>query len=94
MVTSNSTTDSLLADLLQQLRTIYHDSLHQVMLFGSHARGDARPDSDLDILVVLNRDVNPGLEIAHIRELLSNLSLEYGQVASCLFMDKTRFLTR
>ncbi len=26
---------------------------HQVILFGSHARGDARPDSDVDLLVVM-----------------------------------------
>ncbi len=25
----------------------------QIILFGSHARGDARPDSDIDLLVVL-----------------------------------------
>jgi predicted nucleotidyltransferase len=25
----------------------------QIILFGSHARGDARPDSDVDLLVVL-----------------------------------------
>lgn len=94
MVTSNPTTDALLANLLQQLRAIYHDSLHQVTLFGSYARGEARPDSDIDVLVVLDQVVSPGLEITRIGELLSNLSLEYGQVVSCLFMDKTRFLTR
>lgn len=27
----------------------------QVILFGSHARGDAQPDSDVDLLVVLDR---------------------------------------
>ena len=27
----------------------------QIILFGSHARGDARPDSDIDLLVVLDQ---------------------------------------
>jgi predicted nucleotidyltransferase len=27
---------------------------HQVILFGSHARGDAGPDSDVDLLVVMH----------------------------------------
>ncbi len=27
-----------------------------LVLFGSYARGDARPDSDIDILVLLNKD--------------------------------------
>jgi hypothetical protein len=54
--------------------------LYQGVLFGSFARGEARPDSDIDVLVVLNRDVNPGLEITRIGGLLSQLSLKYGQV--------------
>ncbi len=29
-------------------------SLHNIILFGSRARGDAAPDSDMDILVVLD----------------------------------------
>ena len=30
----------------------------KIVLFGSHARGDARPDSDVDLLVVLPRVEN------------------------------------
>jgi uncharacterized protein len=28
----------------------------RIILFGSHARGDAKPDSDLDLLVIMPRD--------------------------------------
>ena len=48
--------------------TVPHSLLHQVIavyaprrviLFGSHARGEAGEDSDLDLLVVLDDDVPP-----------------------------------
>lgn len=35
----------------------------RIVLFGSHARGDARPDSDVDLLVVLD-DVDERHEVA------------------------------
>jgi len=28
----------------------------KIILFGSHARGDARPDSDVDLMVIMPRD--------------------------------------
>lgn len=31
----------------------------QVILFGSHARGDARPDSDIDLLIVESAPFGP-----------------------------------
>ena len=36
-------------------------SVHRVEVFGSRARGDADPDSDMDVLVVVN-DISPELE--------------------------------
>src|ERR1700752_3466607 len=33
----------------------------RIVLFGSAARGTAGPDSDLDLLVVLDDDVSPGV---------------------------------
>ncbi|NJL69963.1 MAG: nucleotidyltransferase domain-containing protein [Microcoleus sp. SM1_3_4] len=32
---------------------MYGEQLDKIVLFGSQARGNARPDSDIDILIVL-----------------------------------------
>ena len=45
----------------------------KVILFGSHARGEARPDSDLDFLVVEPRVENRYAESIRLREALRNL---------------------
>ncbi len=39
--------------LLRRLRKAWGDRLDAVVLFGSRARGDARPDSDWDFLVIV-----------------------------------------
>jgi uncharacterized protein len=31
----------------------------QVILFGSHARGEAGPDSDIDLFIVVDDDIDP-----------------------------------
>jgi hypothetical protein len=37
----------------------------KIILFGSHARGDARPDSDIDLLVVMPDDLADPVETWH-----------------------------
>lgn len=47
----------------------------KVVLFGSHARGDAGPDSDVDLLVI-ERDVpNRAQEMVRLRRLLRPLKI-------------------
>ena len=43
----------VLDELKERLSAAYGERLHAVVLFGSEVRGDARPDSDIDVLVVL-----------------------------------------
>ena len=80
-----------LALVLQQLRAgleaQYGDRLDRVLLYGSRARGDAGPESDVDVLVVLRGEVDPLTEIHRNSQLVANLSLEHDLVLSCVYMS-------
>jgi predicted nucleotidyltransferase len=47
----------------------------KVILFGSYARGDAGPASDVDLLVVERRVTSPRQEMARLRRALSPLRI-------------------
>lgn len=47
----------------------------QVVLFGSHARGDAHEDSDIDLLVVANAVDAPRQESVRLRQALRGLGV-------------------
>lgn len=45
----------------------------KIILFGSHARGEARPESDIDLLVVLPEGANKRRAAVDIRCVLTDL---------------------
>ena len=49
--------DPLLAEMVRRLVSAYQPE--EVYLFGSRARGEARPDSDYDLLVVVPESASP-----------------------------------
>ncbi len=66
---------AVVADAKAGLAALYGDRLDRVVLYGSYARGDARPDSDVDLLVVLHGDVRPYDEIRRMSLLGMELLL-------------------
>ena len=56
---------NLLAQLRDELHGALGDNLERVMLYGSQARGDALPDSDVDVLIVLRQASDNTQETAH-----------------------------
>lgn len=81
----------ILKTLHQRLEALYGPRLARLVLYGSHARGDAEAGSDIDVLVVLNGRVDPGAEITRVGPVTSELSLEADLVISCQFVSADRF---
>ena len=78
-------------ELKEGLVQIYGDKLKAVYLYGSYARGDAQPDSDLDVMIVLQNYRGYGEEIDRTGKLTSSLSLEYGISISRVMTKETQW---
>jgi len=84
-------TDEIMNELRDRLIETYGDRLIAMILFGSQARGDATPDSDFDVLIVLRDPVKTSKEIERLSCCLSQLCLKYNVVICNLFLSVTRF---
>jgi predicted nucleotidyltransferase len=69
------------------------DSKAQVIIFGSRARGDARRESDWDILILTDYPVSTDIERL-FRNNLFDLEIETGEVFSTFVYQKKDWDTR
>ncbi len=65
-----------LAEFAQRLRELFDGGLRSALLFGSKAHGESTPDSDLDVLVVVDSD--DWRVHKQIRCLAADICLKYG----------------
>jgi predicted nucleotidyltransferase len=82
---------ALLAELKAGLRTLYGERLKGLYLFGSYARGEADEDSDVDVLIVLDRVDRYAEELDRTSELVSRVSVEYGVSVSRVFASERQW---
>ena len=82
------TAKNLLAELKSGLEGLYGKRLQGLYLYGSHARGEQQWDSDIDLLIALDRIDAYGAEIDRTSELVSAMSLHYGVSISRLFVTQ------
>jgi len=77
-------TDPVLVRFRKALSEIYGDRLERVMLYGSRARGDARPDSDYDVAVFLRDMTDLGPELHRLANLEMTIIDETGEVVHAM----------
>jgi predicted nucleotidyltransferase len=82
-----------LVELRRRLASLYGDSLVDLVLYGSRARGNADADAGIDVLIVLRGQFDSGTEVRRTAALLSEISLQFDVVIKCVFVDEARYIS-
>lgn len=88
------------AEVAADLRLLYGARLVDVVLYGSQARGDAQPESDVDLAVILHDVSSPWEELRHMDDVLwrhtlaSGLTISATPISRAAWVDSRRPLVR
>lgn len=77
----------------QRLEALYGERLVEVILFGSVARGEDTPESDVDVLVVLRGPVDRYAESEPLADLMADMMARYGAFVTPVVFSKEAFRT-
>src|ERR1700758_1394307 len=97
-MTREAPNDPILRRFWAALNEIYGERIDRVVLFGSRARGDARPDSDYDVAVFLKDLDNFGQEARRIAEIETDILYDTGAVINAMplkagsYRERTGFM--
>ena len=79
-------TNALIREISNSVKAIEPQAT--VILYGSHARGEGRTDSDIDILVLLDKDHITPRDETRIKYPLYELEFETGCIISPLVLSR------
>lgn len=75
-------TKPILKELQAELKEAYRERFKRLILYGSHARGEADEDSDIDVVAVIEGVESPVKELGSLSDLISRISLKYDTLIS------------
>ena len=86
----NKITDEVVSSVLK----LVPGKVYKIFLYGSYARGDNTPESDIDIMIVFDskQDLDYSTQKS-IRKYASRIGLAMDVVISIAFSDKEEFLS-
>lgn len=65
---------NLIGQYIEEIKKIYGSHVRQIILYGSYARGDFRPDSDIDIMILVDMS---DIELKSYGEKLSYMTYDF-----------------
>ena len=81
----------LVNQIKEHLIKTYGERIKQVILYGSHVRGETTKDSDVDVLVVVDESLIPFEVRKNLSDLLFDILLEEGELISVIVVPERFF---
>lgn len=78
----------VLGELRKRIQQEFPDWSFRMTLFGSRARGDAEPDSDMDVLLEVDVEHVSFAEKQRVRRVVGEISIDSGVVVTALISDR------
>ena len=75
---------AIIQEFKQAVTSLYGDRLKKLICYGSQAREEATPDSDIDLALILEGKIQSSLEIDRALDILTDFNLRYGVLISLL----------
>lgn len=76
-------TDTIKNELVKGLRELFHEDLSMIILYGSVARNEATPESDIDIAIITKKDMDEEIRNRFI-SWAAELDMRYDKVFSII----------
>lgn len=98
-MTEKPQNDPVLRRFRAAVTELYGDRVERVVLYGSRARGDARSDSDYDVVVFLRDMPDRAEEMTRIAEMETDILYDTGAVINALplpvdaYRERTGFMS-
>ncbi len=91
-VLTHAELETILTETRRGLLDIFGDKLDNLLLYGSYARGEATPESDIDLFIVANIDPED-LVTYHrkVSDFTSSVDLEHGVLLNAILRDSETF---
>ena len=79
-----------ISSMCGELRDVYGNSLKKIVLYGSYARGEQTPESDVDIALIVN-NVNDDCKHDKMTDIVVDYELEQGVTLSVIQIDYAEY---
>ena len=79
----------LIKQYVEEVKKIYGSHVRQIILYGSYARGDFRPDSDVDIMILVDMS---DLELKAYAQQLSYMTYDFNMTRILSLLQKVKHI--
>ncbi len=88
----NAKVKKLVQEIKAYTMRVYGEKIKQVLLYGSHARKTATPESDIDLLIIVEESLDPFEVRSQLSDILWDLFIDTGEFISVVVLPEEFFM--